>query len=501
MTLLVKKVLQRVPGERLGMTLISLNPNGPGSVFVSFVHPSTAAARANVCPGWEILELNTKGVDTLTVEKIGQYVAAEKGPITVIFNKAHSPGYDEWKKKNIQSIQSVCRKRAMDNALEAHEAAEVADAPTKRPTRASLAKAAPATQGPVTRSSPAKTTKKAMRSSPEPKQQTRKKHAPQPPLEPESTPLQAVATPEPKSKVKTKAKASVSSSPPPPESTPSKRPAPQVPRGQRQMSEFVVPMSAPSSPEPEEVSGPSRGSRAENAKMNLAIQRLMGMGFKRDDAILSYEKTGSGTVDQCMLWLVSYIEERKFLEDLNKAQIASELQKRTDDSQLKEKAQEELRATTTLRSLFPESVVFAATSQLEAFQRFIEDDLTRVCAENQLRTLVAELLTLEVKAKRWFGRPAECYVVQLFETLTPILTAHAPRACCCHLAATTSSCALVAGVAAEIAALKHHLYAMPSNTGGIPEAFLQADESLRYTLDDDGFEVLDVAKSSDDDDA
>ncbi|EQC29393.1 hypothetical protein SDRG_12856 [Saprolegnia diclina VS20] len=490
MTLLVKKVLERVPGERLGMTLISLNPNGPGSVFVSFVHPSTAAARANVCPGWEILELNAKGVEALTVEKIGQYVAAEKGPITVIFNKAHSQGYEDWKKKSLQSIQSVSRKRAMSDALD--EPPEVAVASSKKPTKASLTKT---TQGPVTRSSPAKTTKKAMRS-PEPKP-TSKKHTPKPPAEPAAAPH---ATPEPKSKVKAKAKA-VAATTPPPETTPSKRPATKVPRGQRQMSEFVVPMNAPPSPEPEEVTGTSRASRAENAKMNLVLQRLMGMGFKRDDAILSYEKTGSGTADQCMLWLVTYLEERKFLADLNKAQIASELQKRTDDSQLKEKAQEELRATTTLRSLFPESVVFATTSPLEAFQRFIDDDLTRVCAENQLRTLVAELLTLEGKAKKWFGRPAECYVAQLFETLTPILTAHAPRTCCCHATAALASCALVDSVATEIAALKRHLYAMPSNTGGIPEAFLKADESLRYTLDDDGFEVLDVAKSSDDDDA
>ncbi len=76
------------------------------------------------------------------------------------------------------------------------------------------------------------------------------------------------------------------------------------------------------------------------SKKNLVVQKLTGLGFKKDDAMMSYDKVAADGVtipncDNCMMWLIQWMEEKKFQDDLNRAQIASEDSKRKADAELK----------------------------------------------------------------------------------------------------------------------------------------------------------------------
>ncbi|OQR81581.1 hypothetical protein THRCLA_11603 [Thraustotheca clavata] len=446
-----EKVLRRRPGDRLGMTLISLESGVPGSIFVSSVLPDTPSERAGICVGWELMSIEKQSAEVLTVESIGHIVARTKGDIRVVFQTTPSQRFLTWQKKasNTGTTTKATKKKAHE---EQQKKRKHANAKKHKDDDANTNESENADD----------------------------KH--------EETPTKNKHTTPSKRKVKLAAPPTndeTSES----EQSPRKK-TPKVARGQRSISDFVVPTPPVSSPPRVEAAGTTRQSRAEHAKMNMVVQRLMTMGFKREDALLSYEKVGPST-DACMLWLVSYIEEKKFQNDMNKAQIASELQKRTEDSQHKEKVEEVIRETSSLRTLFAQSLVFIEASNVGTLQNFLDSEMTTVSADNKLRQHFVELFTLETKAKKWYGKPAECYIVQLLKSIESTLEQHDLKKCTC-LNTVQDNCGLVKAVAKEIADLKHHMFDMPTNCGGIPEAFIKADESLHFSLEDDGFEVIEV---------
>jgi hypothetical protein len=51
MSLPVKKILPKTPGEKLGLSLVSLSLSGPGSIYVRDIVPNTSAELQHVCIG------------------------------------------------------------------------------------------------------------------------------------------------------------------------------------------------------------------------------------------------------------------------------------------------------------------------------------------------------------------------------------------------------------------------------------------------------------------
>ncbi|RHY69242.1 hypothetical protein DYB30_003050 [Aphanomyces astaci] len=244
-------------------------------------------------------------------------------------------------------------------------------------------------------------------------------------------------------------------------------------------------------------------SRAEKSRQAMVVDKLTYMGFSRADALLSCEKCGSDHIDTNMIWLVSMVEERRFQDELNKAQIESELQKRDEDTQHKRKELQVLETTSSLRALFPESVAFDPESHAPLVIDLIDKFLLNMDdpATSPLRQAVADILTHETKARRWYPRPSKCYVADLVQRVNGTLATHPPTAACCgQRTPSKRECPLLTLVQAELATLKAHLYMSTSNVGGVPQAFLDADDANRFSLAADGFEVCNVQDLVSDDD-
>jgi hypothetical protein len=122
-----------------------------------------------------------------------------------------------------------------------------------------------------------------------------------------------------------------------------------------------------------------------------------------------------------------------------------------------------------------------------------------IAADTLMRTLVTKLLTVESKAIRWYKEACKCYMLQLAARLETAFASHDVVACCAMLMASqpaSAACAFVQALHEEEQALTQALFFMPENQGGVPLEFLRADESMQFSLDDDGFEVVDQAPPS-----
>lgn len=75
------------------------------------------------------------------------------------------------------------------------------------------------------------------------------------------------------------------------------------------------------------------------------------MGFKREDANASVTACGHNP-DACMVWIVSHLEEKQFLNDLNQASIQSELSKREEEKELKKQEKETMKKAKEFTALF-----------------------------------------------------------------------------------------------------------------------------------------------------
>lgn len=77
----------------------------------------------------------------------------------------------------------------------------------------------------------------------------------------------------------------------------------------------------------------------------------MTMGFTREDAEASALACGHN-LDACMVWIVSHMEEKQYLHDLNQASIESELSKRAEEKELKVQEHETLKRAKAFTALF-----------------------------------------------------------------------------------------------------------------------------------------------------
>jgi len=117
----------------------------------------------------------------------------------------------------------------------------------------------------------------------------------------------------------------------------------------------------------------------------------------------------------------------------------------------------------------------------------LESSINPVSAASLLRKVLTDLLTLEGKAIRWYKQAARSYMLQLAERLETALGVHEVITCC---SSSSAACGFVKQLVDEVKALKKALFEMPTNQGGVPPVFLECDETTKFDLDDDGFEVV-----------
>lgn len=86
-------------------------------------------------------------------------------------------------------------------------------------------------------------------------------------------------------------------------------------------------------------------------RQSLTIVRLVGMGFKKEDAEASVKEIGDDP-DACMVWIISKIEERQFYEDLNRASIQSERSKYDEEKRVEKLEKEKLARANKFMDLF-----------------------------------------------------------------------------------------------------------------------------------------------------
>ncbi|KAF0687737.1 Aste57867_20542 [Aphanomyces stellatus] len=400
-----EKVLKRRQGEKLGLSLISLNQNVIGSIFVSHVIENSAATRQNIEAGWELLAVNGQKVEFLSVDDVVK-LAGASNEVRMTFEALQASRFVKWKKETSRNIAPASHPAALPHK--------------------DTQKAKPVAKKAV----PAKDAKPSKRPTPTPIKDT-------PSHEPINTP------PPPPSKKK--------------KATPTHNSIHQY--LQSSAGNHAARAASPSG-QPAVHHPLVELSRAEKSKKSMIVDKLTFMGFSKKDALLSCDKCGFENIDANMVWLVSHIEERQFQDELNKAQIESELQKRSEDTQHKQKEQEVLQTTSSLRSLFPESVTFDPVSCAPRVVALIDTTLVDVDAASPLRQLVVDILTLEAKARKWYKRPAECYVIKLVQRVNALLDgSHKFTAGCCGFdpAVSKSTCPLVQLLRDEIAAFKKHL--------------------------------------------
>lgn len=214
------------------------------------------------------------------------------------------------------------------------------------------------------------------------------------------------------------------------------------------------------------------------------------MGFQKADAEASVAQNGFDA-EKCMLWLISRFEERQFTDDLNRASIQSEQSKRDEEKRVKRQEKEAIAHAEGFLTLFPTSYVLSPESPATRLKKTLDAAIDQV-KETYLREVLGELLKLESQAIRWYKTSAKSYMLELATRLESALGTHDLVACCAKVAATNAaSCAFVETVVKEEKALKKALFDMPENQGGVPMAFLQCDEAMQFSLDDDGFEMVD----------
>ncbi|KAG6578021.1 Ubiquitin-associated/translation elongation factor EF1B, N-terminal, eukaryote [Phytophthora cinnamomi] len=239
--------------------------------------------------------------------------------------------------------------------------------------------------------------------------------------------------------------------------------------------------------------GRRRGA-TDRTRHSLTVDRLVGMGFTKEDAEASVREIGDDP-DACMIWIISKIEERQFTRDLNEASIQSEQSKRDEEKRVKKIEMETLVHAEKFMSLFPSSYIACPESSASNLKRFLHSTIDQVDGETYIRKILTKLLTLEGKSIRWYKQAVRSYMLELSGRLDAALGTHDVMTCCARISSLNAdpsdiSCNFMRKILEEEKALTKALFEMPTNQGGVPQVFLECDETTKFDLDDDGFEVV-----------
>ncbi|KAE9024863.1 hypothetical protein PR002_g11346 [Phytophthora rubi] len=232
----------------------------------------------------------------------------------------------------------------------------------------------------------------------------------------------------------------------------------------------------------------------DRTRHSLTVDRLVGMGFTKEDAEASVKEIGDDP-DACMIWIIAKIEERQFTQDLNEASIQSEQSKRDEEKRVKEVEMETLVHAEKFMALFPTSYIACSESSASHLKKFLHSTIDQVDGETYIRKILTSLLTLEGKSIRWYKQAVRSYMLELAGRLDAALGDHDVMTCCARVSSQNAdpsdvSCDFMRKILEEDKALTTALFEMPTNQGGVPPVFLECDEATKFDLDDDGFEVV-----------
>ncbi|ETI36934.1 hypothetical protein L917_16294 [Phytophthora nicotianae] len=236
--------------------------------------------------------------------------------------------------------------------------------------------------------------------------------------------------------------------------------------------------------------GRRRGA-TDRPRHSLTVDRLLGMGFTQEDAEASVKEIGDDP-DACMVWIISKIEERQFNEDLNRASIQSEQSKRDEEKRVKKMEQEKISNAEKFMALFPTSYMVCPESTALSLKKLLQSTIDQVDGEAFIREVFSKLLTLEGQSIRWYKEASRSYMLELAGRLDTELGNHDIITCCACVNSPNDSCSFVQKVLEEVKALTTALFEMPTNQGGVPPVFLECDETTKFDLEDDGFEVIEL---------
>lgn len=128
------------------------------------------------------------------------------------------------------------------------------------------------------------------------------------------------------------------------------------------------------------------------------------------------------------------------------------------------------------------------------FKTFLQSTIDQVDGESYLREVLTELMKLEGKSIRWYKDASRSYMLELSGRLDTTLKTHDVMSCCSRAVASdvdsANGCKFVRTLVQEVKALTSALFEMPTNQGGVPQVFLECDETTKFDLEDDGFEVV-----------
>uniref|UniRef100_A0AAV1TY14 PDZ domain-containing protein n=1 Tax=Peronospora matthiolae TaxID=2874970 RepID=A0AAV1TY14_9STRA len=236
-----------------------------------------------------------------------------------------------------------------------------------------------------------------------------------------------------------------------------------------------------------------RRGPTDRIRHSLTIDRLVAMGFRKEDAEASVKEIGDH-LDACMVWIISKIEERQFNEDLNQASIQSEQSKHDEKKRVEKLETERLVHAEKFMAVFPTSYMVCPESTASHFKAFLQSVIDQVDGGTFLREVLTELMKLEGKSIRWYKDASRSYMLELAERLDGTLRTHDVISCCSRASASdinsVNGCEFVRKLLQEVKALTKALFEMPTNQGGVPQAFLKCDATTKFDLEDDGFEVL-----------
>ncbi|KAF4043387.1 PDZ domain-containing protein 6 [Phytophthora infestans] len=241
--------------------------------------------------------------------------------------------------------------------------------------------------------------------------------------------------------------------------------------------------------------GRRRGG-TDRPRHSLTVDRLVGMGFTQEDAEASVKEIGDDP-DACMVWIISKIEERQFTADLNQASIQSEQSKRDEEKRVKKLEKEILSNAKKFMALFPTSYMACPESPSSNLKKLLQSTIDQVDGEAYIREIISKLLTLEGKSIRWYKEASRSYMLELAGRLDTVLETHDVITCCSRVSSSdvnssNESCVFIRKVLEEVKALTTALFEMPTNQGGVPPVFLECDETTKFDLEDDGFEVIEL---------
>lgn len=241
--------------------------------------------------------------------------------------------------------------------------------------------------------------------------------------------------------------------------------------------------------------GRRRGG-TDRPRHSLTVDRLVGMGFTQEDAEASVKEIGDDP-DACMVWIISKIEERQFTADLNQASIQSEQSKRDEEKRVKKLEKEILSNAEKFMALFPTSYMACPESPSSNLKKLLQSTIDQVDGEAYIREIISKLLTLEGKSIRWYKEASRSYMLELAGRLDTVLETHDVITCCSRVSSSdvnssNESCDFIRKVLEEVKALTTALFEMPTNQGGVPPVFLECDETTKFDLEDDGFEVIEL---------